>query len=59
MQGSLRSHNMESNSDILDLFDSILSDELEKKLIKLILNETPYEEIVEEILQLNESGGIV
>lgn len=50
---------MESNSDILDLFDSILSDELEKKLIKLILNETPYEEIVEEILQLNESGGIV
>ena len=59
MQGSLRSHNMESNSDILDLFDSILSDELEKKLIKLILNETPYEEIVEEVLQLNESGGIV
>ena len=59
MQESLRSHNMESNSDILDLFDSILSDELEKKLIKLILNETPYEEIVEEILQLNESGGIV
>ena len=50
---------MESNSDILDLFDSILSDELEKKLIKLILNEKNYEEIVEEVLRLNESGGIV
>lgn len=59
MQGSLRSHNMESNSDILSMFDSILSDELEKKLIKLILNEKNYDEIIEEILQFNESGGIV
>ncbi|WP_214044011.1 hypothetical protein [Methanomethylovorans sp.] len=49
---------MESNSDILELFDSILSDELEKKLMRFILNEKKHEEIVEEILQLNESGGI-
>ena len=44
---------MESNSDFANLFDSILKDTTEKKLMTLIFDGKSNEEIIESLLELD------
>ncbi|AGB04592.1 hypothetical protein AciM339_0712 [Aciduliprofundum sp. MAR08-339] len=51
-------HNIELNDEIKELLNGLLDDELERKIVFLVMSGKKHEEILEEILQyLREKGG--